>query len=528
MITRSHDTRTGRICMRVTVLAAVMSLTVIAGCSSSTKGGQTGSADTGSDSQLTIAMTTDPVSLNPLKQRVTTTFSVLRNMYDPLVDFKSATDFSFQPVLATSWKQISPTQLRIELRKGVKFQDGAAFDSSSVVYTVQALLGQLPGSEKALAAYQFPTLTKATADGDYTVSLYTSQPTPQLLSNLTQLLMIPKGSMGANSKLAASPDGTGPYKFVSYTPGQNIVMTAKADYFLGAAPIQKLTWQTIPTATSQLAALQAGTVDLVYGILPSQVKGVEANAKIKVMSEPSTRVAAIWLDTLDDKYLKDPKVRQALNYAVDRDAIVGSTLQGFGEALATIVPESFAGHDPSLKPYPYDPDKAKQLLAEAGYPDGFPLTIMVPTGRYILGPEIVQVIASELNAVGVKATIKQVSFSDFATLTAQRKIPGAFFGALSSNFPDPMSNFQTMVLGGTTGFSWFDSADVNTLIKTAAVETDKAKYDSNLMAIQQKIYTDAPFIFLFSYKNAWGMSKKLDWTPPSTEIEYMYTAHLVK
>lgn len=526
MRNRSRGTGSGRRRLRLTALAAIVSLAGIAGCSSATKSSPAGSAGPGGDSQLKIAMTTDPVSLNPLKQRVTTTFSVLRNMYDPLVDFKSATDFGFQPILATSWKQISPTQLQLQLRKDVKFQDGTALDSASVVYTVQALLGQLPGSEKALAAYQSPTLTKATADGDYTVSLYTSQPTPQLLSNLTQLLIIPKGSMDSGSTLATAPDGTGPYKFVSYTPGQNIVMTAKADYFLGAAAIQKLTWQTIPTATSQLAALQAGTVDLVYGILPSQVKGVEANAKNKVMSEPSTRVAAIWLDTLDNKYLKDPKVRQALNYAVDRESIVSATLQGFGEALATIVPESFEGHDPSLKPYPYDPDRAKKLLAEAGYPDGFPLTIMVPTGRYILGPEIVQVIASELNAVGVKTTIQQVAFSDFATLTAQRKIPGAFFGALSSNFPDPMSNFQTMVIGGTKGFSWFDDPDVNTLIKTAAVDTDKAKYDSNLIAIQQKIYTAAPFIFLFSYKNAWGMSKKLAWTPPSTEIEYMYTAKL--
>lgn len=511
---------------RLRLAAAIVGLTVIAGCSSSTSGGTSGSADPGADSQITIAMTTDPVSLNPLKQRVTTTFSVVRNMYDPLVDFKSATDFDFQPILATSWKQVSPTQLQLELRKDVKFQDGTAFDADSVVYTVQALLGTLPGSEKSLAAYQFPTLTKATADGDHTVSLYTSAPTPQLLSTLTQLLIIPKGSMDAGTDLAAAPNGTGPYKFVSYTPGQNIVMTAKADYFLGAAKIQKLTWRTIPTATSQLAALQAGSVDLVYGVLPSQVKGVQANAENKVMSEPSTRVAAIWLDTLDNKYLKDPKVRQALNYAVDRESIVGSTLQGFGETLATVVPESFTGHDPSLKPYPYDPEKAKQLLAEAGYPDGFPLTILVPTGRYVLGPEIVQVIASQLNAVGVKATINQVAFSEFATVTAQRKIPGAFFGALSSNFPDPLSNFQTMVLGGTTGFSWFNDADVNKLIKDAAVETDKAKYEADLMAIQQKIYTAAPFIYLFVYKNAWGMSAKLNWTPPSTEIEYMYTASL--
>lgn len=497
---------------------------LVAGCSgASPKGNPKGGSDT-----LTIAQSTDPVSMNPLEQRVTSTYSVLRNLYDPLVDFTSATDYKLAPVLATSWKQVNPTQLQLQLRTGVKFQDGSPFDSASVVYTVQALLGQLPGSKKALASFLFPTLTKAAADGPNTVDLFTSAPTPQLLQALTQLLIIPNNSLSAGNKLATTPNGTGPYEFVSYTPNQQIVMNAKSDYFLGAAAIKKIVWKTIPTPTSQMAALQAGDIDLAFGLLPSQVKAVQQNPRTKVSTVASSRVAAVWLDTLSNQYLKNPKVRLALNYAVDRDAIVKSTLLGLGEPLANLVPSFFNGFDSSLKPFPYDPDKAKQLLAEAGYPDGFPLTIMVPSDHYVLGPEITQVVASELGQVGVKVKIQQVAFSDFATLTAQRKIPGAFYGAWGSNYPDPEVMFQTIIQSGDKGFSWYSNPAVDTLITKASTELDQTTYSDALKSIQQAIYADPPFIFLFAYKDAWGMSKSLNWNPPSTEVEYMYQASWAK
>lgn len=476
--------------------------------------------------QLTIAESTDPVSMNPLQQRVTSTYSVLRNLYDPLVDFASATNFkTFSPVLATSWKQVSPTEMRFQLRKGVTFQDGQSFDAQSVVYTVQALLGQLPGSQPALAAFLFPTLTKAVAAGPYTVDLYTKVPDPQLLPSLTQLLIIPTGSASASSDLARVADGTGPYKFVSWVPDQQVTMTAKPNYFLGVAPIKTIVWETIPSSTSELAALLAGKVNLVFGLDPSQVKSVRRSAISKVATVPSTRTAALWLNTLSDPYLKSAKVRQALNYAVDRQALVSSTLEGLGEPLATMVPSYFTGYNASLKPYPYDPAKAVQLLKEAGYPHGFPLTIMVPSTHYVLGTQIVQVIASELNAVGIKATIDQVSFSSFATLTAKRKIPGAFYGAWGSTYPDPEQMFQVIVLGGTKGFSWYNDPAVNRLINAAAVARSKPAYVSDLEKVQSIMYQNPPFVYLFAYKDAWGMSKNLAWTPSPTEVEYMYSAH---
>jgi peptide/nickel transport system substrate-binding protein len=506
-------------------LAGVVAAALLAACSSGSGSSASSSSSAAAGSHngtLTIAESTDPVSFNPLQQRVTSTFSVLRNLYDPLVDFANGgSDFtSFTPVLATSWKQLSPTSYQFTLRHGVRFDDGQAFNSASVVYTVQALLGTLPHSQPSLAAFLFPSLTKAVASGPYTVTLYTKTPTPDFLAALTQLLIVPSGSStGPSGTLASHPDGTGAYKMTSYTPDQSVVMTANTGYFLGAPKIGKLVWETIASPSAELAALLTGSVNVVFGLDPSQVATVKGSGAAQVETIPSTRVAALWLNTLSVPPLENPLVRQALNYAVDKQALVSSTLGGLGQVTPTIVPSYFTGYDSSVAPYPYDPAKAKALLKQAGYPHGFPLTIMVPSTHYILGPQIVQVIASELQQVGIAAKIDEVSFSSFATLTAKRQIPAAFYGAWGSSYPDPLQMFQTIVLGGTTGFSWYNDAAVNTLINQASIASSNQAYTADLKQIQTDISTGAPFVFLFAYTDAWGVTKGLNWTPLSTEVE---------
>ena len=368
-------------------------------------------------------------------------------------------------------------------------------------------------------------MSKAVANGKYKVTLITKSPTQSLLASLTQLLIIPQGSgVGMSSGLAKTPDGTGPYTMTNYTPDQSMTMQAKPNYFLGKAPISKLVWDTMPQPSSQLAALLSGKVNLVFGLEPNSVPTVQKNSNLKVSEVPSTRVAAIWLDTLDNPALKNPQVRDALNYAVDKTALIKSPLDGLGQVVPNIVPKYFAGYNSKLKPFPYNPNKAKQLLKKAGYPNGFPLTIMVPSTHYVLGPQIVQVVASELQQVGVKVTIDQVSFDKFATVTAKRTIPSAFYGAWGSTFPDPLQMFQTIVQGGTTGFSWFNSAPVNKSINAAAVAKNQSTYISELKKTQSQIQSDPPFIYLFVYDDAWGLSKNLQWKAPPTEVEYMYYA----
>jgi peptide/nickel transport system substrate-binding protein len=501
----------------------------LAACSSSSSpaaSSSSGSA-TSHNGTLTIAEAADPTTFDPLQQAVTSTFSVLRNLYDPLIDFADGgSNFqAYTPVLATSWKQLSTTELQFQLRQGVKFDDGQPFNSASVVYTVQALLGQLPGSSPAEQIESFPTLTKAVANGPYAVTLYTSAPTPDLLSALTLLLIVPQGAQTTpTGALASHPDGTGAYRMTNYTPDQSITMVAKPGYFLGPPKISKLVWETIPSTSSELAALLAGTVNVVFGLDPTDVSTVQNSGTAQVDTLPSTRVAALWLDTLDYPYLKNQTVRQALNYAIDKQALVSSTLGGLGQVTATLVPSYFTGYNPSVQPYPYDPAKAKALLKQAGYPNGFSLTIMYPVNHYVLGAQIVQVLASELQQVGITVKIDAVSLATFAALTAKRQIPSAFFGAWGSNYPDPLQMFQIVVQGGTKGFSWFNSPSVNASIAAASVATSTSAYATDLQQVQSELSAQAPFVYLFAYKDAWGVAKGLHWSPLPTEIENFYYA----
>ncbi|TSA51991.1 MAG: hypothetical protein D4R44_06620 [Actinobacteria bacterium] len=475
---------------------------------------------------IVVAMATDPVSLNPLEQRVIPTFSVVRNMYDPLIDVDD-TGRALVPSLATAWSWTTPTQLTLTLRSGVKFTDGSSFGADDVVYTINAMNGKIPGSKVALVQYIFTTVTSAEAKETNQVVINVSKATPRLPFTLANLLIIPNKSLDAGSTLAAKPNGTGAYDFVRYVPQKEVVMNAKPGYFLGNAAIPTVTFRTIPDVTSRLFALSTGEVDMVSGLLPSQTTAVHSGTINKLVSVPSLRMAAIWFNTLETPALKSKEVRQALNYAVDREGIVKGLFQGRATVTNTVVPQFFTGANASLKPYAYDPAKAKKMLADAGYPNGFNMTILVPSARYIMGVEATQAVASQLNAVGVKATINEVPFADFASLTAARKIPEAMFASYGGVAPDPLQLFQVCIRSGG-GFSWYKNADFDALVDKAAGATDEATYISSLSNAEAIISDDPPFIFLYANNISWGLAKNLNFNPLSTEIINLFKANWTK
>ena len=475
---------------------------------------------------LVVAMPTDPVSLNPLEQRVGTTYSVLRNIYDPLIDLDDSLK-ALVPSLATSWSWTTPKTLKLTLRSGVKFSDGTDFGPDDVVYTINALNGKLPGSKVALAQYIFTTLTGAEKTGTNEVTLTVSKETPRLPYTLSQLLMIPNKSLDSGSTLATKPVGTGAYTFDHYTPQKEVVLNANPNYFLGKPAIPKVTFRTIPDVSSRLFALSTGEVDVVSGLLPSQTGAINPGTINKLVSVPTLRMAAVWFNTLETPALKSKAVRQALNYAIDRQGIAKGLFQGQATVTNTIVPPFFGGVNDSLKPYPYDPAKAKKMLADAGYENGFSMSILVPSARYVLGVEATQAVAAQLNAVGVKATIKEVPFADFGTLTAQRKIPEAMFASYGSTLPDPLQLFQVCARSGG-GFSWWKNADFDALVDKAAAATDENVFYDSLSKAEAIMADDPPFIFLYANNGSWGLAKNLKFTPLPNEVVNVFKASWVK
>lgn len=511
---------------RIHHVAALGLLVLLAAFAAEAADARTGAAHAAADTAV-VAQGVDPTTMDPHQQRETTTVSVLRHLYDPLVARNANDPTRFDGILAARWKRIGAKTMRFTLRRGVTFSNGQPFDAATVKYNVDRVLGKLPKTKPALISYQFDTVRGVRVVNRTTVDILTKQPDPLILSRMAQLLIIPTHSVDRDKDaLASKPIGTGPYTLVRWDRNNEVVLKARADYFRGKPRIENVVFKTMPDDASRLAAIQAGDVDVITNVPPDNVGDVKSSGKADVRTVPSARVASVWLDTLTAEPLKNALVRQALNYAVDTRTIVAKVMSGYGLPVATIVPPYFAGYDKLLKPYPYNPNRAKQLLRQAGYPDGFQMTLMVPRGRYLLAEEIVQAVGGYLDKVGVKTKIDAVEFGVFAKATQTRKIPGAFYAAWGEDFFNPIDELQVAVVSGTKGFSWYSNKTVDKLTARAASTLDQAKQDALIRQIQRRIYRDPPFIYLFAYKDLYGVSKRLDWKPRSDELIYLYDASL--
>jgi peptide/nickel transport system substrate-binding protein len=513
------------------------------GCGSSTTTATTGAGTTASTGAVTTATSgttattaaaastkavvvqgVDPTSMDPAQQRETSTANVLRHLYDPLIERDSADPTKFNGVLASSWTQIDPTTVEFKLKSGIKFSGGEPFDAECVKYNVERLLGKLPNSKPAIAAVQFKPLDSAVVVDAQTVRIITKAPDPLILSRMTQLMMIPKGAVDADSQaLMSVPNGTGPYTLVKWDRNNQVVLQAKPDYFMGKAKIDQVIFRTISEASTRLAELQAGNVDVITNVPPDNAADVTSQNKATVKPVEGARVAAVWFNTLKYPILAKKEVRQALNYAIDRDTITQKVMSGYGIPVATITPPYFVGYNPEMKPYAYDPEKAKSLLAAAGVPADFTLEMLLPTGRYLLAEDVTQEIASELAKVGVTVKLNAVEFGVFAKQTQARDIPELMYAAWGSPLFDPTDMLQTCVLSGTDGFSFYTNTAVDAGINKAA-STVGAEHVQAVQDVEKLVYEDPPFIFLFAQKDLYGVSNRIDWSPRGDELINMYFA----
>lgn len=471
---------------------------------------------------VVVAQAADPTTMDPHQQRETTTQNVLFHIYDTLVTRDAKDPNRFLPNLAVSWSRVGKYILRLRLKPGVTFSNGAPVSAATIKYNVDRALGKPPFKAPTLIAVRLGAIASAKVVNRLTVDISTKRPDSLVLGRLSQMMIVPTGVDPAT--LAANPIGTGPYTLVRWDRNNQVVLQARKDYHRGAPRIANVVFRTLVDPASRLASIQAGDVDLITNVPPDNIRDVEASGRAKVRTVPSARVASIWLDALKAGPLRNPKVRRALNYAVDREKIVANVLGGNGQAVATIVPSYFTGYNPKLAPYPYDPVKAKKLLAEAGYPKGFSMTLMVPRGRYLLGEEVTQVVAAYLGKVGVETKIDAVEFGVFAKATQTRSIPDGFYAAWGNAFFNPIDEAQVALLCGGKGFSWYCNPTYHRLIQRAAATLAPKRQASLLRAAERSLYDNPAFIYLYAYKDLYGVSQRLAWQPRRDEMIWMYEA----
>jgi peptide/nickel transport system substrate-binding protein len=322
--------------------------------------------------------------------------------------------------------------------------------------------------------------------------------------------------------LATKPVGTGPYTLKSWMKGGELVLSANRKYWRKVASIDEVVFRPIPEDATRIAELQVGGVDIITNLKPDNIAEVETSKDIQVKYVPSARVAMVWLNTTKET-LKDVRVRRAINYAINVESLMKNVMGGNAYRVSTVAPKNFIGWDPNEKFYPYDPEKAKSLLAEAGYPDGFDVTIITPRGRYLNDVANCEAIVGMLQKVGIRAKVEAVEFGVFAKRTQAHDIPEMMYAAWGNNTFDVWDTIKTCVRSGAM-FSWYKNDIVDENIDKAAVTIDPQKHEAYLRAALSEMWNDPPFGFLFAQRDIYAVNNRVNWEPRSDERIFLYGA----
>jgi peptide/nickel transport system substrate-binding protein len=336
------------------------------------------------------------------------------------------------------------------------------------------------------------------------VQIVTDGPDPILPGRLYWMKMVPP-THSRNPKFAESPVGTGPYRFVNWNRGQNVILEASPDYWSVKPTIKKVTYRFVSDSGTRLAGLMAGEFDLITNLLPEFTKKVPQAIHILGLEHP------IMILNADGGPTRDVRVRQALNYAVDKKALAEGLFEGFAQvAQGQLLSPSFFGFNRQVGPYPYDPEKAKALLKEAGAA-GASIEVIGTSGRWLKDREMVEAVAGYWEAVGLKPKVRIFEFNEYLNRLFDRKTRAdAIFVVSSNELMDADKSFSAYYKAGGVGSSNTDK-DLAAMIDSARTETDVAKRSSLYSQAVKRAFDQAYFVWLLNIEDVYGLSRRLAW-----------------
>ena len=465
-----------------------------------------------------IGQGTDLDILDPTIAFSTMDLVVQGHIFDPLVSRDR--DLKLINRLASSYQNIEPTRWRFHLRKGVTFHNGESFNAECVRFTWKQIFA--PGSVSRMKG-QFNTIADIKVLDDYTIDIITKKPDPSLVARLTMFHIVPPKYISevGQAKFGRNPIGTGAFKFVEWVRDDRLTLKRNEKYWDGPHPtVKEVVFRVIPEIQSRLAALQTGEVDIASNIPPDLAKRVDTKGRFDLKSVLTTRVIYLDFSSTPGSPILDKRVRLAINYAIDRDAIIKHVLENYGEKVATLAPRIVFGYDPSIPPYPYDPKKAKRLLAEAGYPNGFSIEMAGPAGRYMRDKEILQAVVGQLDKIGVKVDLKLLEWGSHLTKIASRTAAPIFMLGWGQTSLD-LDHYFEPIYHSKGAYSQKNDKELDNLIDKARYEIDVIKRKDLYSKIQKLVYDQAYLCPLYEQKDLFGVNKRVDWTPRGDEMVFI-------
>ena len=471
--------------------------------------------------KVIIAQGVDPSTLDPMNHQETPASNLSTNIFDTLLERDQ--ELKLVPQLAESYRIVAPTVWEFKLRKGIKFHNGEPFDAESVKFSLERLVDP---NLKMRGASPFAPLSRVEIVDSQTVRIHTKAPWPILdtLMSAGQAAMLPPKYYREKEMayVARNPVGSGPFKFVRWMKDEQIELTANEQYWRGAPKIKTLIFRPIPDDAVRVAALQNGEIDIAVNIPPHLATIIANHPKLFLSTAPSVRTIQLMYYTHEfDRQHKlvgpypgpvaDRRVRLAMNYAVDVDEIIKSVLDGKGVRIATLLTSKHFGFEPALKPIKQDLAKAKQLLTEAGFPNGVDVVLNSPQGRYVRDKEVAEALAGQLTKAGIRTQLKTHEWGAYLNgmVYIHKAGPVWLIGWGTATY-DAETVYVPLFRSGKILSNYFN-ADFDRMVDEAQTIMDPKKRLEQYHRINRLWVEDAAAMPLYQQLDLYGATKRMVW-----------------
>lgn len=460
--------------------------------------------------ELSVAHARKLVSLDPQQSVERATQLLATYMYDPLLERDAQGNLI--PRLALSWENTDEKTWVFQLREGVTFHNGEPFNSQAVKYTLDRFKTEaLKGSPLTPL---FSAIDSIETPNDYTVTIKTAEPFGPLLQNLTQAFIVPPKATEAGETVE-TPIGTGAFKFVEWVKGDRVVLEANPEYFDETQPkVARLVWKDIAEMSTRMTAFETGEVDVVAGIPAEDMLRFEGIDTIKVASRSSTQFRYFWMNGSVEPF-DNPLVRKAVKHAVDYDSIINDIMGGYAQRADSYIEPPIFGYVPQ-EPYKYDPELAKQLLEEAGYPNGIDVTMKwADTDQK--QKEVVETLIAQMaeSGIRVKSELQERSvwLDDLLKLNWELNL-----NSTGSRTGDGDYTLRRLYHSRAKRTGYVNS-ELDTMLDQAAASVDPEVRLDLYAKIQKLLWDDGPTVMLFYHVENYGWNDRVQgFEPPSDEM----------
>ncbi|HKC42424.1 MAG TPA: ABC transporter substrate-binding protein [Burkholderiales bacterium] len=492
---------------------------------------------------ITIGLGADVTSIDPHFHLLTPNASLGEHVFDTLI-LKDEHQ-RFKPGLALEWRPVDDLTWEFKLRPGVRFHDGSEFTAEDVVFSIDrpATIKNSPG---AYTIYTRAVTEKIVVD-KYTVRLKTAAPYPLVPNEIGAVLIVSKrAAQNATTEdfnAGKAAIGTGPYKFVRWAKGDRIELVRNDAYWGPKAPWEKVTFRLITNDPARVAALLSGDVQAIEAVPTSDIVKLKANPEVALFRAISNRLIYLHLDSnrdaspmvtdrlgkpLDRNPLKDPRVRQALSLAVNRDAIVDRVMEGAAVPTGQLMPKGLFGYSDAMMPDKHDPEAARNLLKDAGWPGGFAVTLHGPNDRYVNDEKVAQAVAQMLTRAGVQTTVVTMPASVYFSRANRLEFSlmlvgwGSDTGEVASPLKALLATYDRDKGLGTVNRGRYSSAEMDRLLLQGLATVDDAKRERLLQEATAVAMRERGIIPLYHQVNIWAARKGIVYTPRTDERTYAH------